>query len=225
MPAATVDFWFDFASTYSYIAAMRIERLAEAAGVTIDWKPFLLGPIFKAQGWKTSPFNLYPAKGRYMVREMERLAAEHKVPFQMPPVFPQNSLQAARLALVGVEQGWVAPFTKAVYLRRIPRRRRHLRSRGAGGRPARAEARSCADLRAHRGGGPQGAPQGADGPGAGERHLRRAGSFLVGDELFWGNDRLEQALLWGYATAAHVWPVGAALSARERDAMPGLRRA
>src|SRR6478672_5467639 len=111
-----IEFWYEFASTYSYIAAMRVERLAEAAGVEIDWKPFLLGPIFAAQGWNTSPFNLYPAKGRYMVREMERLAAEHSVPFRMPAVFPQNSLQAARVAMVGAGAGWIVPFTKAVYL-------------------------------------------------------------------------------------------------------------
>jgi 2-hydroxychromene-2-carboxylate isomerase len=59
-----MDFFYEFASTYSYIAAMRIAPLAQAAGVTVRWRPFLLGPIFKQQGWQTSPFNLYPAKGR-----------------------------------------------------------------------------------------------------------------------------------------------------------------
>ena len=67
-----MDFFYEFASTYSYIAAMRIAPIAEAAGVTARWRPFLLGPIFKAQGWDTSPFNLYPSKGRYMVRDCER---------------------------------------------------------------------------------------------------------------------------------------------------------
>jgi len=107
-----VEFWYEFASTYSYIAAMRVERLAEAAGVEIDWKPFLLGPIFAAQGWNSSPFNLYPAKGRYMVRELERLAKDQDVPFRMPSPFPPNSLQAARLAMVGADEGWVVPFTQ-----------------------------------------------------------------------------------------------------------------
>ena len=64
MDTAGIDFWFDFASTYSYPAAMRIGALAENAGVKVRFRPFLLGPIFKAQGWTTSPFNLYPAKGR-----------------------------------------------------------------------------------------------------------------------------------------------------------------
>jgi 2-hydroxychromene-2-carboxylate isomerase len=74
MPA-TLDFWFEFASTYSYLAAMRIGPLAESAKVEVRWRPFLLGPIFKAQGWDNSPFNIYPAKGRYMWRDMERLAS------------------------------------------------------------------------------------------------------------------------------------------------------
>ena len=58
-----LDFWFEFASTYSYPAAMRIAELAHARGVSVRWRPFLLGPIFKAHGWTTSPFNIYPAKG------------------------------------------------------------------------------------------------------------------------------------------------------------------
>src|SRR5258708_26963377 len=112
----TLDFFYEFASTYSYIAAMRIAGLAESAGVTVRWRPFLLGPIFKAQGWDTSPFNLYPAKGRYMVRDVERLATERGLRFARPAVFPQNSLSATRLALIGSDEGWIAPFTRAVYV-------------------------------------------------------------------------------------------------------------
>ncbi len=61
-----VDFWYEFASTYSYPAAMRIETLAGARRVVLNWRPFLLGPIFAARGMMDSPFNLDPAKGRYM---------------------------------------------------------------------------------------------------------------------------------------------------------------
>jgi len=73
MTIPTIDFWFEFASTYSYPAAMRIASLAKTAGVAVRWRPFMLGPIFKAQGWETSPFNLYPAKGRNMWRDLERI--------------------------------------------------------------------------------------------------------------------------------------------------------
>jgi 2-hydroxychromene-2-carboxylate isomerase len=57
MSAGPLEFWFDFASTYSYPAAMRLEAAASRAGVPIAWRPFLLGPIFQAQGWNDSPFN------------------------------------------------------------------------------------------------------------------------------------------------------------------------
>jgi 2-hydroxychromene-2-carboxylate isomerase len=70
-----MDFWYDLSSTYSYPAAMRIETLAAETGIAVNWRPFLLGPIFKAQGWDTSPFNLQPAKGRYMWRDLERICA------------------------------------------------------------------------------------------------------------------------------------------------------
>src|SRR4051794_16765870 len=80
-----VEFWYEFASTYSYPAAMRIERLAAEAGVQLRWRPFLLGPIFQEFGWKDSPFNIYPAKGRYMWRDLERICASDGLPLKLPP--------------------------------------------------------------------------------------------------------------------------------------------
>jgi len=115
MTAPRLTFWYEFASTYSYLTAMRIEAAASGAGVTIDWQPFLLGPIFKSQGWATSPFNIYPAKGRYMVRDVGRIAASRGLKFQMPEPFPANALKAARLAIAGIEDGWVPSFTRAVF--------------------------------------------------------------------------------------------------------------
>ncbi len=116
MQGRTLEFWYEFASTYSYLSAMRIEGLAGQHGVSVAWKPFLLGPIFAAQGWATSPFTLYPAKGRYMIRDMERRAADYGLQFHAPMPFPQNSLAAARMALVGVDAGWAGAFTREVYL-------------------------------------------------------------------------------------------------------------
>jgi DSBA-like thioredoxin domain-containing protein len=74
MTVPALDFWFEFASTYSYPAAMRIDALARQAGVEVRFRPFLLGPIFKAQGWDTSPFNLFQAKGRHMLFSARRLS-------------------------------------------------------------------------------------------------------------------------------------------------------
>jgi len=115
MPRPVLDFWFDFASTYSYLAAMRIGPLAEKAAVRVRFRPFLLGPIFKAQGWTTSPFNLYAAKGRHMWRDLERSCAELQLPFRRPDPFPQNSLLAARVALTGLDQAWGEAFCRALF--------------------------------------------------------------------------------------------------------------
>src|SRR5512133_745789 len=115
MPRPVLDFWFDFAATYAYLAAMRIGPLAQKADVWVRFRPFLLGPIFKAQGWTTSPFNLYPAKGRHMWRDLERLCADLQLPFRRPDPFPQNSLLAARVALVGLDHAWGEDFCRAVF--------------------------------------------------------------------------------------------------------------
>jgi 2-hydroxychromene-2-carboxylate isomerase len=108
-----VDFWYEFASTYSYPAAMRIEPLAAARGVTLRWRPFLLGPIFAARGLTDSPFNLDAAKGRYMWSDLNRICAREGLLLRRPDPFPQNSLLAARVALALDERR--AGFSRAVY--------------------------------------------------------------------------------------------------------------
>src|SRR5215472_16887098 len=93
---------------------MRIDALAQTRGVQIVWRPFLLGPIFAAQGWRDSPFNLYPAKGRYMWRDLERTCEALGLGFKRPDPFPQNSLLAARVALV-LDGALRAAFSREVY--------------------------------------------------------------------------------------------------------------
>src|SRR5271165_1062670 len=78
---------------------MRVASLAESRGVALVWRPFLLGPILADYGWRDSPFNIYPAKGRYMWRDMERICGALGLPLRRPEPFPQNSLLAARVAL------------------------------------------------------------------------------------------------------------------------------
>ena len=112
---ASAEFWYEFASTYSYPAALRVGALAEARGVSLAWRPFLLGPIFAAQGWRDLPFNIYPAKGRYMWRDLERTCAAMGVPLVRPEPFPQASLLAARVALA-LEGEARADFSREVYM-------------------------------------------------------------------------------------------------------------
>src|SRR3954465_10250859 len=115
MSRPILDFWFDFGSTYSYLATSPIGPLAAEAFVDVRFRPFLLGPIFKAQGWDTSPFNLYAAKGHNMWRDLERLCADLGLPFRRPDPFPQWSLLPARVALVGLAQSWGEDFCRAVF--------------------------------------------------------------------------------------------------------------
>ena len=194
--SAPLDFWFDFASTYSYPAAVRIGALAAHAGVRVRFRPFLLGPIFKAQGWTTSPFNLYPAKGRHMWRDLERLCADLNVPFRRPDPFPQNSLLAARVALAALDHGWGEAFCVALFRAQFGDSRR-IDDAGAIGevlaglqidpQPVLAAARSEANKARLR----------AQTEEAQQRGLFGAPSFTTADgELFWGNDRLEPALRW-----------------------------
>ena len=197
MPRRQVlEFWYEFASTYSYLAAGRIEALAEVAEVRVRWRPFLLGPLFAAQGWTTSPFNLFPAKGRNMWRDVEREAAR----FGLPPVtrpdpFPQNTLVAARVAVLGVESDWLVPFTKAIFAASF-----------AQGRSI-AEPSAVSTILTELGLDPDLLKQAATEPNktrlkaigeeAKSRGLYGAPTFVTEDgEVFWGNDRLEQALAW-----------------------------
>lgn len=114
---APLEFWFDFASTYSYPAALRVEQLARDAGVDVVWKPFLLGPVFAKAGMKDSPFNLYPVRGQYMWRDLERICARHQIPWKRPSLsrFPANSVLAAKVALVALEHPQGPDFVRGVY--------------------------------------------------------------------------------------------------------------
>ncbi len=192
-----IEFWYEFASTYSYPAAMRVERMAEAAGVRVEWRPFLLGPLLhEHQGMTDSPFNVVPVKGQYMWRDMERICAEEGLPLNHPSQFPRNGLLPARVAIAGLDDGWTGAFSRKVY-----------------------EANFVADqdisspdvlapLIEEVGAAPAQVFEAANSDAVKARlkdHVSQARargvfgspSFITADgELFWGNDRLEQALAW-----------------------------
>jgi 2-hydroxychromene-2-carboxylate isomerase len=196
MADPTVDVWFDFASPYSYLAVHRIRPLARAAGVRVRLRPMLLGPILRAQGFETSPFNVYPDKGRYMWRDLERLCAELGLPFRRPDPFPQNGLRAARTALVGLAEAWGEDFCRAVFHAEFGEARQIDDPGVIAGILARLDVDAGRVLTLTE---------------AAETKLRlrleteaaqRLGIFGVPStvtpdgELFWGNDRLDQALAW-----------------------------
>jgi len=192
-----LEFWFEFSSTYTYLTASRIERTAAARGIEIAWRPFLLGPIFRDQGWSTSPFNLYPDKGAYMWRDMEREASKLGLPTVVKPSpFPQNGLTAARIATLGQDAPWLPKFVFGAFSAQF------------------ANGQSLTDnTLAH-----ILDSLGCDGPDliqlahhdevtkqklrtrteeARQHRIFGTPSFRAPDgELFWGNDRLEQAIEW-----------------------------
>ena len=190
VPMLRLDFWYEFASTYSYLAAMRI------AGVEVRWRPFLLGPIFKAQGMETSPFNLYPLKGKYMWRDMARWSELLKLPKFVPPQdFPAHPLAASRIA-IAIDDATRPDFTRAVY-----------RAEFTEGKDIADAATINAILQKL--GYDSAAMAAKSGAQAVKDKLRAnteeamklgifgAPNFVTEDgELFWGNDRLEQALAW-----------------------------
>lgn len=190
-----IEFWFEFASTYSYPAAMRIEALAAKRGISIAWRPFLLGPIFNQQGWNNSPFNIYPVKGRYMWRDMERICARSNLSFQRPSVFPRNGLLAARVACANSEAAWLPDFVRAIYHANFAEDAEIsdpdvvARCLVAVGQDA-AAILETAQTPAVKDRLKSNTSEAMD------RGIFGAPSFVVGRELFWGNDRLEEALEW-----------------------------
>lgn len=191
-----IEFWFEFASTYSYPAAMRVERVAGAAGLKVVWKPFLLGPLLNAQqGLTDSPFNAVPVKGQYMWRDLARICEADGLPLKPPAAFPQNGLKAARITLA-LPEGARPDFVRAVYaanfaegalisdegvLAGILERLGHDPAAlfaAAGAEAAKAELKKNTEEAAARG--VFGSPT----------------FFTPGGEMFWGNDRLDQAVAW-----------------------------
>ena len=194
MATATLQFWFEFASTYSYLSASRISELAKKAQIDVEWRPFMLGPIFHAQGWSDSPFNIYPAKGKYMWRDMERLCKARNLPLVPPDPFPQHTVLAARTALIALERPEGADFCRAVYDAEF------VEGKSVSDREVLAECLEKTGLPVEL------LDQAVTDPvkqrmrgqvdTAVKLGIFGAPSFVVNNELFWGDDRLEDAIDW-----------------------------
>ena len=190
-----VEFWFEFASTYSYIGAMRIEALCRAAGVRLAWKPFLLGPIFALQGWETSHFNLNPRRGAYMWRDMERLCAKYGFPWRRPSEFPRNTIVPARVACAIADEPWCGEFVRGVY------RANFGEDRAVGDRDVVAavltELGRPAEAILARAESPEVKPLlRANTERATALGIFGAPNCVAGDELFWGEEAMEDAIAW-----------------------------
>jgi 2-hydroxychromene-2-carboxylate isomerase len=190
-----VEFWFEFASNYSYLSVMRIEKAAQQRAVRIIWKPFLLGPIFRALGMQNSPFVLQKEKGAYVWRDMERQCRKYGLRWRQPSTFPRASVLPLRIALIGAEQPWIGAFCRRVMKLNFVldldiNQPEHLApiltqlglSSGdildqAQAEPAKKRLREQTEQARCKG-------------------IFGAPTFFVGSEMFWGNDRLDEALLF-----------------------------
>ena len=195
MPAMEV--WIEYSSTYSYLTVARIGRLAAQQGVALDWQPFFLPPVREQQGLGF-PFPEASAKTAYMWRDLERRAASLGLPYRRPQTYPVNSLPSARVALAGKADGWCQRFTEEVFrlhwtqgclIGSDDNLRQALATLGLDVAEVLERANSPANKEALK----------AQTPRALERGIFGAPSFVVSGELFWGDDRLEDALAWARA--------------------------
>ncbi|SEF32008.1 2-hydroxychromene-2-carboxylate isomerase [Variovorax sp. NFACC27] len=199
--SAAIEFWFDFGSNYSYLSTMRIEAEAAAHGIGIRWRPFLLGPIFRSFGWESSPFVLQKEKGDYTWKDMARQCRKYGLPWQRPTNFPRPAVLPLRIALVGATQPWMGEFCRRTMSMNFAEDRdidspqamhELLTSLGLPAHRVIEEALSDANkLRLRR-----------QTETAVEKGIFGAPTFFVGDEMFWGNDRLDEAIAFCKAEAS-----------------------
>jgi 2-hydroxychromene-2-carboxylate isomerase len=100
---ASIEFFWEPGSPYTYLAATQIGALARDHGLEVDWKPFLLGKVFQERKM-TLPAAI-PAKAQYMFKDLARWAQLYRLPLTMPKVFPVNSMLANRAAVAATLQG------------------------------------------------------------------------------------------------------------------------
>lgn len=188
-----IEFWFDLASNYSYLSAMRIEALAARHGLEVAWKPFLLGPIFQSFGWSSSPFVLQQQKGDYTWKDMVRQAKKYGVPWKKPSDFPRRAILASRVAILGAAAPWIGDFVRGTMARNFfedqeidseAAVREVLAKIGLDADMVIAQAQSDENKARLRQATETAASLGIFG----------APMFFIGNEMFWGNDRLEDAL-------------------------------
>lgn len=187
-----IQFWYSIGSTYSYLSVLRLPEIAGAMGIEVAWHPFNVRAIMAEIG--NSPFIGKPVKTAYMWRDIARQASKYGLAPALPAPYPLAGLERANLvAAVGAREGWVADYTKETYrlwfeegLPAGEAQNLHQSLARIGQDPDRVLAAAAA---------PDTAAELAEATDA----ARAAGifgspSFVVNGELFWGDDRLDDAL-------------------------------
>lgn len=223
MPADHIDFWFTMGSTYSYLSVMRLVELQRSSGIRFNWRPFHLLVIL--QEMKHVPFADKPAKSAYMWRDIERRAAMYGLPVSLPVPYPaKQSITANLVAVVGMRQGWGVDFVRAAYRRWFqlgqetgsePNVSESLRDIGQEPQSVLALA-NAADAKA---------ALMAETMAAKELGIFGSPTFIVGHELFWGDDRLDDAISWYrhgcVRVPADTWAAASPRDIPEPDSLGG----
>jgi 2-hydroxychromene-2-carboxylate isomerase len=189
-----IDFWFTMGSTYSYLSVCRLGEIGRREKISFRWRPFHL--LLILQEMKHVPFADKPAKSRYMWRDIERRAGLYGLPASVPAPYPvKNSEAANRVAIVGMREGWGPDFVRAAYRRWIcegqetgaePNLSSSLRDIGQD--PARVLG-LAASSETHE-------VMVAETDAAKQMGIFGSPTFAVDREIFWGDDRLEDAIAW-----------------------------
>jgi 2-hydroxychromene-2-carboxylate isomerase len=189
-----IDFWFSIGSTYTYLSVMRLAEVEQTSGISFRWQPFSVRQIMVEMD--NIPFRTKPVKAAYMWRDIERRAAMHGLPARVPAPYPLAQWDVAnRVAVLGAAEGWVADYARATYRRWFqdglePGGEPNLSAslHEIGQEPARVTALAATPEIAA-------AYEAATGTA---RNLAIFGSptFAVDRELFWGDDRLDDAIAW-----------------------------
>jgi 2-hydroxychromene-2-carboxylate isomerase len=186
--AKQVEFFFDYGSPFSYLADTQLEALETRTGAKIVYQPMLLGAVFKATN-NASPVSI-PAKGRYMGMELARWAKRYGAPFQMNPHFPINTIRLMRGAIAAQQSGVFAAYHRAIFPAFWAKAmnlgdesviRETLKGAGLDADAILAASEQQAVKDRLRENTDDAVRRGAFG----------APTFFVGEEMFWGNDRLD----------------------------------
>jgi 2-hydroxychromene-2-carboxylate isomerase len=191
---SAIDFWFTMGSTYTYLTVMRLPGIERASGLSFRWRPFHLLTIL--QEMKHVPFADKPAKAAYMWRDIERRAAMYGIKLSLPAPYPApHSVVANRVAILGLAEGWGTAFIRAAYRRWFergevtgsePNLSASLKEIGQDPDRVRTQAASEA----------VGRRLAAETDEARALGIFGSPTFAIGPELFWGDDRLEDAISW-----------------------------
>ena len=194
MSSSQIDFWFTMGSTYSFLSVMRLAKVERSTGLSFRWRPFHL--LIILQEMKHVPFADKPTKSAYMWRDIERRAAMYDIPVKLPAPYPaKQSVMADLVAIVGMREGWGADYVRAAYGRWFqlgqetgsePNVSESLRDIGQDP-PRILELANSEDAKV---------ALTSETDAARELGIFGSPTFAVGGELFWGDDRLEDAISW-----------------------------